>query len=263
MKIIRLFVFVAFSVFVSGVVWGIKPDTTLFFYFPDLPETNYFRATAKFPTTLCSVYVPKDFCENKTIPVVLWIEGGTGGSGDHIEIVKEIFGKTGAILINFPLFKEKVDSLMPDSSNYWTRIRIRNADNDVLWTSYKTMLDTILKVFPLIDTSNAYMGGFSNGAHATAVLLNRNEHEITKYFSKYYFIEGGDGLENFSVLRNRYVFYMQGTELSYPNWVKFYFQQAKKCNAKADFVYMKGAGHNFPAGYYYKLRKWIHQTKNR
>ena len=101
------------------------------------------------------------------------------------------------------------------------------------------------------------MGGFSNGAHATAVLLNRSEHEITRYFNKFFFIEGGDGLENYSVLSNRQVLYMQGTELTYPNWVKSYYLNAKKNKARARFVYMKGVGHNFPDDKYRVLKKWI------
>ena len=56
---------------------------------------------------------------------------------EYKEFVKEKVGTNGIILINFPLFKAYIDPLLPDSSNYWTRLRIRNSDNEILWNSYK------------------------------------------------------------------------------------------------------------------------------
>lgn len=244
----------------NSIVFGQKPDTILIFKFPTLPKTNYCVATGKLPTPMCSVYLPENYDEIKKIPVLLWIDGGTGGAGDCVKFVKEKVGANGIILINFPLFKTNIDPLLPDSSNHWTRFRIRNSDSETLWKSYKIMLDSLFSLFPQIDKTNAFMGGFSNGAHAIAILLNRPEHEITNYFNKFFFIEGGDGLEDYSVLKSRYVLYMQGTELSYPNWVKSYYLNAKKNKAKANFVYMKGAGHAFPKVYHKTFRKWISKT---
>lgn len=244
----------------NSIVFGQKPDTILTFKFPTLPETNYYVVTGKLPTPMCSVYLPENYDEIKKIPVLLWIDGGTGGAGDCVKFVKEKVGTNGIILINFPLFKANIDTLLPDSSNYRTRFRIRNSDSETLWKAYKNMLDSLFSIFPQIDNNNAFMGGFSNGAHATAVLLNRPEHEITNYFNKFFFIEGGDGLQDYSVLKKRYVLYMQGTELSYPNWVKSFYLNAKKNKAKADFVNMKGAGHDFPEQYQDKLRNWIRKN---
>lgn len=253
----RLLILVVYLVTFKSIVSGFVPDTILMLEFPALPKSNYFLATAKIPTTKCSVYIPTNFCDQCKIPVILWIDGGSGGAGDRVEYIKKIVGKNDFILINFPLFKKNVEALLPDSSNYWPRLRIRNQDSEILWNSYKMMLDSIFRLIPQIDKTNAYMGGFSNGAHATAVLLNRSEHEITRYFNKFFFVEGGDGLENYSVLSNRQVLYMQGTELTYPNWVKSFFLNAKKNMAKARFVYMKGVGHNFPEKYYDILCEWI------
>ena len=246
----------------NSIVFGQKPDTILFFKFPTLTKTNYYIATGKQPTPMCSVYLPESYNEIKKIPVLLWIDGGTGGAGDCVKFVKEKVGTNGIILINFPLFKANIDTLLPYSSNYWTRFRIRNSDSETLWKAYKNMLDSLFSIFPQIDKENSFMGGFSNGAHATAVLLNRPEHEITNYFNKFFFIEGGDGLQDYSILKNRAILYMQGTELSHPNWVKSYYQKAKKSNAKTRFVYMKGAGHNFPKQYFEKLQTWIDKHTN-
>ncbi len=259
---IRFIVLIVCLLSFQHVVLALSADTTLILEFPNLQKTNYSVATGKYPTPMCSVYLPGNFDETKKFPVILWIDGGMGGAGDCVKYVKEKVGDKNYILINFPLFKSNIVPLLPDSSNFWTRLRIRNTDSDILWSSYKIMLDSIFTLFPQIDRNNAFMGGFSNGAHATAVLLNRPQAEITHYFNKFFFVEGGDGLEDYSVLKDRPVLYMQGTVLTYPHWVKSYCKKAKKNKANTTFVYMKGVGHDFPKQYFEKLRAWIDRHTN-
>jgi hypothetical protein len=254
---IRFVVLVVCLLSFQKLVLALSADTTLIMEFPNLQKTNYYVATGKFPTPLCSVYLPDNFDETRKFPVILWIDGGMGGAGDCVSRVKEKVGDKNYILINFPLFKDSIEPLKPDSSNYWSRFRIRNEDSDILWNSYKIMLDSIFTLFPQIDRMNAFMGGFSNGAHATAVLLNRPQTGIVKYFNKFFFIEGGDGLDNYSILKNRCVLYMQGTVLTYPHWVKSYFKKAKNNKAKTTFVYMKGVGHDFPRERYSSFKNWV------
>lgn len=254
----KRFIILSVCLFIfKGVVLGLVPDTTLILEFPHLQKTNYYLSTGKYPIPLCSVYLPINFDETRKFPVVLWIDGGMGGAGNCVKYVKEKVGDKNYILINFPLFKDRIEALKPDSSNFWTRLRIRNSDGDILCNSYKTMLDSIFTLIPQIDRNNAFMGGFSNGAHATAVLLNRPKAEITHYFNKFFFVEGGDGLDDYSILLARPVLFMQGTELSYPNWVKSFYKNAKKHKAKASFIYMKGVGHDFPKVYFQRFKNWI------
>jgi len=253
----RFLILVVCLVTFKSIVSGLVPDTILMLEFPQLPKTSYYQAIGQHPTPLCSVYLPQNFDNSRKFPVVLWIDGGMGGAGDCAMHLKNKMGSKDFILINLPLFKNQMESLNPDSSNFWTRLRIRNTDSDILWASYKTMLDSIFHLIPQIDCNNAFMGGFSNGAHATAVLLNRPQAQITHYFNKFFFVEGGDGLENYTVLKNCPVLYVQGTELRYPNWVKSYYKKAKAQKAKARFVYMKGVGHNFPNSKFPILKNWI------
>jgi len=253
----RFLILVVCLVTFKSIVLGLVPDTTLMLEFPQLPKTSYFQATGQHATPLCSVYLPQNFDNSKKFPVVLWIDGGMGGAGDCAIHLKNKMGSKDYILINFPLFKNQIEPLKSDSSNFWTRLRIRNTDRDILWASYKTMLDSIFHLIPQIDCNNAFMGGFSNGAHATAVLLNRPRAEITHYFNKFFFVEGGDGLDDYNILGGRAVLFMQGTELSYPNWVKSFYKNAKKHKAKASFIYMKGVGHDFPKVYFQRFKTWV------
>jgi len=250
-----LFAVMLFPLFAKSI--AIKPDTILILKFPALPKSLYYNVTGEFPTTLASVYLPTDFDENKKHPVVLWIDGGLGGAGDLVNQAKKYIGSEGFILINLPLFKENLPLLKADSSNYWQRLLITNSDANITWNAYKIMLDSINKLFPQIDKNNAFMGGFSNGGHTTSILLNRPKSEITQYFTKFFFIEGGLGLKKYAILKNRSVLYMQGIEEKQNAWVKSFYNKAVKCKAKAQYFYMDGAGHSFPESYFDEFREWL------
>jgi predicted peptidase len=235
----------------------LTPDTTIVLHFPELPHSLYNLATGESPVTMASVYLPIDFKEDKTFPVVLWIEGGMGGPGDQINYAREKAGDEGYIIINLPLFKDSIAPLKADRSNFWSRLKLTKTDAEVTWNAYKIMLDNIFSLIPQIDKTNAFMGGFSNGGHATAILLNRPNAEILNYFNKFFFIEGGSGLDNYKVLENRPVLYMQGSEEKENKWVISFYKNAIKNNAAAKYIYMKGAGHAFPPEYHKQFREWL------
>jgi predicted peptidase len=203
-----------------------------------------------------SVFLPADYSIDKKFPVLLWIVGGMGSTGDGARALAETYGDTGFIFINLPQFKNKLEPLLPDSSNYWRRLMLYyEPDNEIIWSSYKTMLDSIWSIVPNIDMANGFMGGFSNGGHTTAILLNRPNAEITGYFNKFIFIEGGMGLSNYKVLKGKPAVFMQGEKG--PDWIRPIYQNAKDEGALASFVLMEGFGHEFPEQYQEILKKWI------
>lgn len=237
----------------------VKPDTTLVFSFSQLPQSLYFKATGQFPKTLASVYLPKDYTSEKKFPFILWIDGGMGGAGDLASQAKEKFGDTGFIIANVPLFIDSLEALKPDSSNFWNRLNIAPHDAAISWNAYQVMLDQMIRLIPNIDLKNSFMGGFSNGGHVTALILNQSSaSSLSKYFNKFYFIEGGRGLENFDVLKGKPVMYMQGGNRR--DWIRPIYQNALNHGANATFMIMEGAGHEFPAKYQNELRKWFLQN---
>jgi hypothetical protein len=234
----------------------IKQDTVLTLEFPKLPPTMYNMVFGKNPVPMASIYLPVDYSIDRKFPVLLWIDGGMGSAGDGARSLAETFGNQGFILINLPQFMKKLEPLLPDSSNYWQRLMLYyKPDNEIIWSSYKTILDSIWTVIPNIDKANSFMGGFSNGGHTAAILLNRPKAEITRFFNKFIFVEGGMGLEDYKVLKGKNVIYMQGSKS--PDWVRPMYQNAKDEGALASFVLMEGFGHEFPDSYKEVLKKWL------
>jgi hypothetical protein len=99
------------------------------------------------------------------------------------------------------------------------------------------------------------MGGFSNGAHATAILLNRPNAEILRYFNKFVFVEGGLGLSNYEVLKGKPAVFMQGE--TGPDWIRPIYHKAKDEGSLASFILMEGYGHEFPKQYKEILKNWL------
>lgn len=129
---------------------------------------------------MASVFLPADYSTDKKFPALLWIVGGMGSTGDGASALAETYGNKGVIFINLPQFKSKIEPLLPDRSNFWRRLLLTSeTDNEIIWKSYKTMLDSIWSIVPNIDPTNSVMYGFSNGAHTKAILLNRPNAEIT------------------------------------------------------------------------------------
>ena len=234
----------------------LQQDTVLTLEFPQLPPTMYSMVFGNNAVPRASVFLPADYSFDKKFPVLLWIDGGMGSAGDGARTLAETYGDTGFIFINLPQFKNKLEPLLPDSSNYWNRLMLYyEPDNEIIWSSYKTMLDSIRSLVPNIDTANSFMGGFSNGAHTTAILLNRPNAEITGYFNKFIFIEGGMGLSNYKVLKGKPAVFMQGGKG--PDWIRPIYQNAKDVGALACLVLMEGYGHEFPKQYKEILKKWL------
>jgi len=248
-----LFLFVFSSLMAKSVL---KKDTVLTLEFPKLPPTMYNMVFGKKPVAMASVYLPVDYSPDKKFPVLLWIDGGMGSAGDGARVLADIYGHQGFIYINLPQFMKKLEPVLPDSSNYWQRLMLYyEPDNEIIWNSYKPMLDSIWRLVPNIDKANCFMGGFSNGGHTTAILLNRPKAEISSYFNKFIFSEGGVGLSNYNVLKDKPTIYFQGSKS--PDWVRPFYENARKEGSPTSFFLMEGVGHEFPKQYQEILKKWM------
>jgi len=221
-----------------------KSDTTLVFSFPELPQTLYFKVKAEFPVTMASVYLPVDFNAAKKYPLILWIDGGTGGAGDLAKYGPEKFGNKEFIIVNLPLFKDSLESLKSDSSNYWNRLFITDHDSKANWSAYKPMLDRVLTTVPNVDHRNTFMGGFSNGGHVTATILNNYGKELKHYFTNFFFVEGGVGLKESKTLNKTPILFLKGGKGK--DWTKPGWEAAQKSKAKITVKYMENVGHDFP-----------------
>lgn len=231
-------------------------DLTLNVEFKNTSKTLHSQVKADNNNAKMSIYLPENYTSDKKYPLLLWLNGGDGGTGLSLEIPKGVTSNNDFICVNFPLFKKHLDSVNADSSNYWNRMYLDNIESETIWNQYKIMLDRLYKIIPNIDTENTFMGGFSNGAHTTAILLNRENTEIKKYFKNFYFIEGGETFSKTDVLKEQNALFMLGekTDHSYINPV---ILSAKKSEVNVETYIMKGVGHNIPSEHYSVLKNWL------
>jgi predicted esterase len=118
------------------------------------------------------------------------------------------------------------------------------------------MLEKLFVVIPNIDRKRTFMGGFSNGAHTTAILINSEENKIAKYFKNFFFIEGGNRLAEFKRIKKSSLLFMQGAKNN-RNWLEAVFTKSQQEKIQSEFIKMEGYGHDFPEEYYQHLIDWI------
>ena len=232
-------------------------DVTLTFEFPTVKPNLDMVIHKKKGTVQASVYVPKDYNPNKKIPACIFLNGFTGGEAGHAGAARNIVGDRGFISINLPLFKDKVARLKKDESNYWMRAFIEDKDYSAIWSAYKIILKRIYTALPNIDVSRTAMGGFSNGAHITSVLLNQPRCRVYDYVSHFFFIEGGSQFRRSAALNGRHMLIYQGAEWDKPWLAEAMAAAQANESAQVTIDYMKGVEHKFPDAYKRKLGRWL------
>lgn len=231
-------------------------DLTVHFEFPDSTKTLFAKELAIDVPARIGIYFPENYTTNKDFPLILWLNGGNGGPGINMRIPKEVTQYNDYICVNFPLFKTSLDTVKSNFSTYWSRIKYRQEKVDIIWNQYEVYLSKLFEVIPNIDTSNTFMGGFSNGAHTTAILLDLKKAEIQKYFKNFFLIEGGEHMKEPSNLKGHNFLVIKGGENKRKQFREV-FELAQKAGANATFYSMKNTGHAFPNEYHYVLKDWM------
>ena len=250
----------------------LKADSLYVMLFPDLPETMFHQIIDSTAKTKMSYYLPKNYNREKKYPLLLWLNGSTGGPGTDIGYARNLTHDSDFICVNLPLFIDSLSALEPDSSNYWSRMYIYKQGAIVKnWSCFKIMLDTLFNRIQNIDKKHCFMGGFSNGAHVTAGILNLPKAEIKNYFTGFYFMEGGQAFSNYSVLKNHPLLIMLGDkhgwkhdeEEQFIQSSNIQFAEAKKEGVDAEMLVGKGIGHEMAPVFTAKLRNWLRGKKTK
>ncbi|HPA20254.1 MAG TPA: hypothetical protein PLU30_21065 [Verrucomicrobiae bacterium] len=109
-----------------------------------------------------------------------------GAKGDDAQRAREIIGPRDFIAVSMPLFQRVFDSREPLGG-----VAITVDDFDVLRRAYSTMLGRLIRAVPRIVADRSTLGGFSNGAHATALLVAGRDEFTMEHFRQFYFVDGG------------------------------------------------------------------------
>ena len=234
----------------------LKPDGVLQFAFPELPRPLQSIIDEETYCPQASVYLPRNYTPDARVPAVCFLGGAGGGRGTSLGAARSVTRDEGFVCINLPHFKAEVDPLEPDGGNKWMRMHLWERDTEVIWYCYETMLDHVFSEVPNVDTSRSFLGGMSNGAHATALLLNGRFEEITSVFQGFFLIEGGQFLEPLPRLAGIPFLLLQG-ELQDKIDLPDLAERLREVGAKARFRWMKGVGHSFPEPEHAVVGRWI------
>ena len=237
-----------------------QPDSTIVLTFKNLPPTLFNQVTESSKPAQAAVYFPENYTIEEKFPLLIWLGGGNGGPGTNLKTAKSITANKDFICVNLPLFKQTLEPVNSDSSNFWMRLYIDDENADVIWDSYKVMLKEIFQTVPNIDRKNTFIGGFSNGAHTISVLLNRKKAEINRYIRNYFLVEGGNDFNHPDALKKRNLLVMVGgnnIERGYKKKLKNIYVAAKEKNIRAEYHVMDSTGHGFPEKFHPLVKEWM------
>ena len=195
----------AFLLLRSAVVAETKPNlapgSTIAITFPEMPATFYvlMHPEKKLPAQI-SIFLPHNYSVARKFPLLIFASVGDRVTA-RIPASLALSEEKDFICVGVPLFKAD-DPKTPGN------FIVRPPDGAYMWPFFRTMLAKVDAAVPNIDPARQILGGFSNGAHATAVLIDGSNGEITRRFTAFFFAEGGGHLEHYDQLAGKPVLMM-------------------------------------------------------
>jgi hypothetical protein len=220
--------------------------------FPELPDTLATMSTGQRQPARLTVRLPANYSRESKFPLFAFLNGDDGGRGDTLPRDPKIIGSNDFICASLPLFKrafDKMDGVLVTVDDFATVSR-----------AYRVMLQKLFDTIPNIAPKQSALGGFSNGAHTTALLLAGQDDFILDHFRAFYFIEGGSPLAanalHRAALKPCRFLLMRGDH------TEDYLSRALEVGARErgldfTFITMRDTGHEFPVKYQRLLGQWI------
>jgi hypothetical protein len=232
--------------------------TEITWHFPGLPPTLHAMVEGSAGESMATVYLPSDYTPDRTFPLAVFVGGAQGIPGHSAYFAREVLGDKGYICVGLPSYKQAIEPLQSDNSNYWNRMAIKLDDGPLIWRNYSMMLDKVFAEIPNIDRKHTVFGGFSNGAHtATAILSSPADAEgFLGRFHRFVLVEGGHRMNPAASLAGTRFLLMRGGEGK-----RDIFEQTRarldQAGGKWDEFIMPGVGHEFSPQGMAEARKWV------
>ena len=277
LPVVIIFALIASAAFAQDAV-KLEPNAKLSFEFPDLPETyfaHFHKSTGEAPPAMLTAQLPENYTPDGKFPILVFLNGGNGGRGDGASYGRRIVGPRDYIVVNLPLFKDTnhrpatQPAALKGTDAATLGYIITMNDYPVISSAYHAMLQKLFDTVPNITAQGSAIGGFSNGAHTTSVLLGGKDEFIMKHFTSYILLEGGGGLlTNPEVLQDPAakdfrILLLFGDQTDIPNRkktkqsIETAVQQCKARGMDCTFIVMTGYGHETPPEYLKLIGNWI------
>jgi len=223
----------------------LTPGGTLTIPFPEMPPTFYAQSQKKTVPVQMTIALPGNYDPTKKHPLLVFLNGGDGGNGGNPGVARALSEGKDFICVSVPLFKAAGGSniMGPDDGRY-------------MWPFFKTMMARLDEVVPNIDSAHRVLGGFSNGAHATAALLDASEGLIANRFSSFLMVEGGGKLQHYEQLKGKPFLMVSSNAKSRPRAQQI-CDTAKAAGANATLLVEDVGRHDFPVTAYPAVRAWL------
>ena len=114
------------------------------------------------------------------------------------------------------------------------------------------MLARLDQLAPNLDRAHRVLGGFSNGAHATAALTDGSDAEVTQRFPAFLFAEGASKLQHHERLKGTPLLVVSSNSKSAPRGQQI-CDVAKAAGALTTFILDDVGKHDFPVSVYPKV----------
>ena len=241
-----------------------KQGRTLEFTFPEMPETLHAKYTGKRIPAQMVAALPRNYNARRLFPLLVYLNGGAGESGKAmIKYIRKISGDRDFIAVSLPLFKKRLDR-----EEMCNGLMICREDYALISRCYRRMLKELFREIPNVMPGNGSLGGISNGAHTTAVLLSHTDRFILSHFRNFFFLEGGwelCALQKRALHDKNYLYFIggknPGIRRSIPKIVKLIQAGAQFSDINLSVRTMPGVGHAFPDEYIGELTDWLREVQ--
>lgn len=243
----------------------IEPGATLHFEFPELPDTLASMVTGDYQPPRLAATLPENYDPNGRFPLLVFLL--PYGRGEEHPPTRDLIGKQDFICVHLPTFKRSHDKDEPARG-----ILVSMGDLQAASHAFRTMLQKLFEAVPNIDPERSAIGGFSNGAFATAMLLAGQDEFVLHHFRSFFFVEGANPLaanvlHKPAMRRNRYLV-MRGNDFNGAavREAEFHLDLALSLFAREygldlTLIVMDGAKHEFPDEYAAQLGQWLRGEK--